>query len=128
MFDLYTRLEERVGELGNHHRKYLKNVTAYKDALMDRLETCGKIDQVHIRSAAPDLGSEMDTVMAVGRNVEEKLSFLGCYYALQFLHMNIRAFDVLALNLATSDDRYAVYKRFMRQIGNEFRALTACHM
>ena len=128
MFDLYTRLEERVGELGNHHRKYLKNVMAYKDALMDRLEACGKIDQVHIRSAAPDLSSEMDTVMAVGRNIEEKLSFLGCYYALQFLHMNIRTIDVLALNLATSDDRYAVYKRFMRQIGNEFRALTACHM
>ncbi|UCE17474.1 MAG: hypothetical protein JSV84_11315 [Gemmatimonadota bacterium] len=128
MFDPYTRLEARVGELGNHHRKYLKNISAHKDTLIDRLEACGKIDQVHFRLTAPDLASEMDTVMAVGRNVEEKLTFLGCYYALQFLNMNISAIDVLALNLATSDDRYTVYKGFMRQIGNEFRALTACHM
>ena len=128
MFDPYTRLEARVGELGNHHRKYIKNVTAHKDALIDRLEACGKIDQLHFRSAAPDLASEMDTVMAVGQNVEEKLNFLGCYYAQQFLNMNISAIDVLALNLATSEDRYPVYKEFMRQIGNEFRALTACHM
>ena len=128
MFDPYARLEERVGELGNHHRKYLKTVAAYKDALIDRLEACGKIDQVHLWSAAPNLASEMDTVVAVGRDADEKLSFLGCYYASQFLHMNIRAVDVFALNLATSADRYSVYKEFMRQIGNEFRALTACHM
>jgi hypothetical protein len=128
MLERVARLKERAYDLGNHHRKHLRNIATHIDALVDRLEACGKIDQVHFWSSAPDLANEMDTVMDVGRDEEEKLSFLGCYYAFRFLHMNIRAIDVLALNLATSEDEYTVYKDFMRQIGNEFRALTACHM
>ncbi|MFQ6093739.1 MAG: hypothetical protein ACE5OR_13880 [bacterium] len=128
MLDPFVRLQERVGELGNHHRKYLRTIAAYKDTLIDRLDACGKIDQVHFWSAAPDLVSEMDSVLETGRDLEEKLSLLGCFYALQFLHMNIRGIDVLAVSLATAEHRYDVYKEFMRQIGNEFRALTACYM
>ena len=128
MQDFIARLEERVGELGNHHRKYLRNISANIDKIIDRLETCGQIDQVHLRSAAPDLAGETAMVAGLGRSIDEKLDLLGCYYGFQFLNMNIRAVDVLALNLATSDDRYVVYKQFMRQIGNDFRSLTACHM
>ena len=62
MSDPFVRLEERVAGLGNHHRRYLRNISVHKDALIDRLESLGQIDQVHLWSASPDLANEMDTV------------------------------------------------------------------
>ncbi len=128
MQDPYERLLEHVRLLGNHHSKYLRTIEAIKTSLIDNLEARGKIDQVHLWKSAPDVSEEMDVILEDYNSLEEKLNHLGCYFALQFLHMNLRAKDVLMLNLTSADDRYHVYRDFMIRAGLKFRALTAAYM
>jgi len=128
MQDPYERLLEHVRLLGNHHSKYLRTIEAVKTSLIDNLESRGKIDQVHLWKSAPDVSEEMDVILADYNSLEEKLNHLGCYFALQFLHMNLRGKDVLLLNLTSSEDRYRVYRDFMIRAGLKFRALTASYM
>ncbi|MDZ7260636.1 MAG: hypothetical protein ONB05_00750, partial [candidate division KSB1 bacterium] len=124
----FTKLKDRVRLLGNHHQKYLRTIELHHEALIEKLETKGLIDQVHLWKSAPNLSEEMNTIVEVGETLEQKLAFLGCYYAMQFLHTNLRSIDVLMLNLTTTADRLAVYQNFMRGIGSEFRLLTAHYM
>jgi hypothetical protein len=88
----------------------------YKDELMEALERNDSLDKVS--SVEPrDFSDEMDTIISVGRTVEEKLNFLGCYYAVQFLNMNLKALDALNMELVTSKDskRLTIYAAFMRK-------------
>lgn len=128
MRDPLTTLKEQAEKLGNHNQKYIHAISSRIGALTERLEGAGKIDRVHLWLPALNLKAEMDTVVAVGENLRQKLDFLGCYYSLQFLQMNLRTVNVLRFNLVATQDRFNVYKQFMKQSGNEFRQLTAAYM
>jgi hypothetical protein len=128
MQEPYERLIEHVRLLGNHHTKYLRTIEAIKTSLIDNLEARGKIDQVHLWKSAQDVSEEMDVILSDYNSLEEKLNHLGCYFSLQFLHMNLRGKDVLMLNLTSSDDRYHVYRDFMIRAGVKFRILTSAYM
>ncbi|MBM3790341.1 MAG: hypothetical protein FJW35_08325, partial [Acidobacteria bacterium] len=124
----YDRLSDRVSQLGNHHRKYLRSVNTSHDRMVRGLEARGQIDQVHLWKPASDAAAQMAVIRELGENTEEKLSLLGSYFALQFLHMNLRLLDILSLNLASAHDRTEVYRKFMIQSGLDFRKLTASYM
>ena len=128
MLDNFNKLKERASELGNHHRKYLFRISSHKDELIRRLEQSGRIDEVHFWTAAPDLDSEMETVATMGQSVEEKTAFLGSYCALQLLHLNIRAVDILRLGLSAQEHRFRLYRDFMMQMGADLRRLIGCYM
>ena len=123
-----VRLKDRVEQLGNHNRKFLLTIAAHKGKLVERLEASGKADRVHLWTPAHEASAEMETIGALGKDLGEKLSFLSCYYALQVLNMNLRAVDVLVMNLASAPDRLGVYKEFMKRVGLEFRKLTTAYM
>lgn len=129
MQDLFLKLEEGAKKLGKHNHKYIYTMLKYKDDLMEALERNDSLDKVHLWNLR-DFSDEMDTIIEVGRNMEEKLNFLGCYYAVQFLNMNLKALDALSMELVTSKDskRLAIYKAFMRKAGKKFRALTGNYM
>ncbi|MGQ9561833.1 MAG: hypothetical protein ACUVWA_15185 [Candidatus Oleimicrobiaceae bacterium] len=128
METVLQRLRQRVAQLGNHNSKYLRLLDLHLEELTDRLESSAAIDQVHLWTVAPHLRREMDIVRAQGQSEQEKLAFLGTYFALQFLHLNLRALDVLGLDLTASDDRLRVYQKFMLDVGSKLRALIATYM
>ncbi len=122
------RLRERVARLGNHNQKYLRMIDLHLDSLVERLEASGAIDQVHLWTVGRDLRTEMDVVCAQGEGEKEKLAFLGTYFALQFLHLNLRALDVLMLDLSATSEPLQVYQKFMLDVGARLRALIATYM
>ncbi len=128
MPDPYQRLKERVSALGNHHQKYLRSIDAKIQDLVRALEDRNQLDQVRLWRSAQDPPAEMALVAELSKEAEEKADLLGCYYSLQFLHMNLRLTDVLNLNVTSGRDRLDVYRDFMIQSGLSFRALTAGYM
>jgi hypothetical protein len=128
MIDDFKGLKGRTQELGNHHRKYLHLIEAQHGLLTERLENSGRIDEVHLWSASPDVASEMTVVCEMGRDEQEKLSFLGCYFGVQMLTLNLSAVDVLRLGLSSGANRYHLYRDFMLQMGADLRRLTAAYM
>jgi len=125
----FSRLEERVNWFGNHHRKYLRFIQAKQSEVIYRLEEKGLIEQIHLWTPTGDrFSKEMRLIQSVGTTHREKLNFAGWYYSTQFLLMNIRAIDVLSLNLTLGQNRIKEYRQFMKQIGGEFRNLTAVYM
>ena len=128
MLNDFNRLEARVGELGNHHRKYTHFIAKQQNLLIERLEESGAIDEIHFWSSAPDVVQEMDLICEMGRNEQEQLDFLGCYFAFQLLNLNSRAVDMLRLGLASDTDRYEVYRDFMLLMGRDLRRLTGAYM
>jgi len=128
MIDPLERLIERVSIFGNHHRKYLQTIEKHKDSLTERLEEVGKIAKVHLWKPTYNLSIEMDTIIEVGKTQQEKIDYLGCYYALQFLNMNLKSIDVLTLNLTSSEKKIDLFKEFMLNSGNDFRKLTSVYM
>ncbi len=125
MLDPYDRLREKVRQLGNHHLKYLRSIDINRSRLVEKLEAKGINDQVHLWKSAQDVSGEMDVILEAGDTLKEKLAFLGTYFSLQFLHTNLRATNVLRLNLTAAEDRTFIYKEFMIQAGWNFRKLTA---
>jgi hypothetical protein len=128
MLNDFDRLQNRIKELGNHHRKFTRFISLHKDQLTERLEESGAIDEVHLWSWSPDFDLEMELVCEVGQGEAEKLDFLGCYFAFQLLNLNIRAVDVLRLGLSSGSNRFSVYRDFMLQMGRDLRRLTGAYM
>ncbi len=126
MKDFLTQIQEKTAEFGNHYRKYIQAVSKNLDHLIQKLEEEKKRDAVHILHPAYDFESELKIVESVGKNNEEKLNFLGTFFALQFLLINRQAIDLLRMDaIASNVDRFSVYKKFMIDAGNNFRMLTA---
>jgi len=128
MLEDFTELARRTNELGNHHRKYLQFISTNKDLLVSRLEESGRIDEVHLWSAAADVSAEIQVVAAMGHDREEQLTALATYFGFQLLHLNLRAVDVLRLGLTARVDRFRLYRDFMLQMGTDLRRLTGCYM
>jgi len=123
MLGYFRRIEERAQELGNHRRKYIYAIEMYGQLLIDRLEASGLFDRVHLRQAATDVGAEMDEVVRAARDEEERLILLGCYYAIQFLHMNIRSIDQLRSSSTQFEDPIGIYREFLRKASDDFGVL-----
>jgi hypothetical protein len=121
-------LEEETALLANNNERYLRAVQSNLDALVAALEERGEADRVHLWQAARDPESEMDVVIGVADGLEQKLAFLGCYYCLQFLRMNLGAIDSLRLNLISPIDAFATMREFMMQAGDSFRLLSGAYM
>ncbi|MBN1825569.1 MAG: hypothetical protein JW958_04820 [Candidatus Eisenbacteria bacterium] len=128
MLRYFHRMEERAQELGNHRRKYIHAVERHGRSLIDRLEESGTFDRVHLRSPAADVESEMDTVLQASLNDPEKLSHLGCYYAIQYLLMNIRSVDHLSRTAAATEDRIIAYRDFLHRARDDFNTLIRAYM
>ena len=128
MKDPLTRLTERTQNLGNYNRKYLHIISTNIGSLINALEKKGRRDRVHLFSYSMEIPGEMDTVMEVADNPGQQLELLGCYFALQFLQMNLRMVDITKLELSTTPDRFNVTKRLMLEAGRMFRYLTKCYM
>jgi hypothetical protein len=128
MKDPLTRLTEKTAALGNYNRKYLHILSANIDKMTASLERQGKRDRVHLWSYSPEISGEMDTMLEAASSDLEKLDFLGAYFALQFLHMNLRMVDIVKLELATGPERWQTGKRLMLEAGRMFRFLTKNYM
>ena len=128
MRDFLLALEEQIQSLANHNRRHFHATCQHLDALVVRLEDRGQADRVHLWRTAVDPASEMDIVVDVADTLDEKLAFLGCYYCLQFLRMNLAAVDTLRLNLMSPVNRSATEREFMLQAGASFRALSGSYM
>ncbi|MEA3297608.1 MAG: hypothetical protein U9R56_07075, partial [candidate division Zixibacteria bacterium] len=128
MKDPFTRLTERTATLGNYNRKYLHIISANIEKLTGSLEQQGKRDRVHLWNHSLEIPGEMNTVLDAADDTKEKLNFLGCYFALQFLHMNLRMVDIVKLELATSPQRSQTGRRLMLASGLMFRNLTKNYM
>lgn len=129
MKDFLFQLQERTTQFGNHYRKYIQAVNRNLDSLVQRLEEEKKRDEVHILHPAYDFGADLKLVGSVGKSTEEKLDFLGTYFALQFLLRNQQAIDLLRMDvLASEADKFSVYKEFMLDAGNSLRMLTAYYI
>ena len=126
MKDYLTQLKEQNAEFGNHYQKYLQTIQRNLDSLIQRLEERKKRDAVHILHPTYDFGPQLAIVADAGKTRQEKLAFINTFFSLQFLLMNRQAIDHLRMDvMASSREKYAVYKRFMIDAGNNFRALTA---
>ncbi len=128
MRDPFLMLEEDTESLANHVKRQLHAARRHKDALIGKLERRGLMGDVHLWQVAPDPASEMDLVASVGDSLEERLEFLGCYFSLQFLRMNLACIDSLRLNLISPPDRSVVERQFMEQAGVNFRQLSGSYM
>jgi len=128
MRDPLLILEEETAVLANNNQRYLHAVQTRAGELVQALEERGQADRVHLWQTARDPGVEMDVVLGVAETLEERLSFLGCYYCLQFLRMNLGAIDSLRLNLISPIDAYTTMREFMMQAGASFRLLSGAYM
>ena len=124
----FERLKRRSAVLGNHHKKYLRIVEKNTGPLLDRLEDSGYIDRIHLWINANDPRGEMQIIGSIGNTHQERLSDLGCYFAMQFLQMNLSALDALMLAVTTQEFKLNTYKNFMLRVGHDFRRLTAAYM
>ena len=124
MYDPFLKLEENSLKLGKHNLKYIYTISKYKDELISALERNDSLDKIHLWNRAKDFPEEMDTVAEMGSTPEEKLNFLACYYAMQFMIMNIKATDALAMALVTSKEhqRLEIYRDFMTRAGKKIQA------
>ncbi|OPZ71096.1 MAG: Bifunctional uridylyltransferase/uridylyl-removing enzyme [bacterium ADurb.Bin478] len=122
------RLKIRCLPLGNQHRKYLYTISEHLEGLARRIEKHGAMERIHLWYGAPSYDEEMARLSRWGETEEEKLADLGCYFALQFLHLKLTALDSLAVNLLKSRDHQQEYKQFMLWIGHGFRRITAAYM
>ena len=123
-----TRLTERTAALGNYNRKYLHIISSNVEKLNDTLEREGLRDRVHLWNHSMEIPGEMDTILEAASTFEEKIEFLGCYFALQFLNMNLHTVDIVKLEFTNSPRQWNIGRRLMIEAGRMFRYLTKAYM
>uniref|UniRef100_A0A7V3VTP8 PII-uridylyltransferase/Glutamine-synthetase adenylyltransferase domain-containing protein n=1 Tax=candidate division WOR-3 bacterium TaxID=2052148 RepID=A0A7V3VTP8_UNCW3 len=129
MKDFITILIEKTRDFGNHYRKHIQVVQKYYEDMRDRIEVNKKRELVHFLHPAYNFPEELKIVGAVAEGKEEKLKFIGTYFALHLLWMNRQLIEMLMMELLHSNhDRFSIYKNFMREAGNRFRFITATYL
>jgi hypothetical protein len=118
----------RVAALGNHYQKHVSNIEKNFDALVSLIDAQHLFDQFQLLRFSSQPAREMKLIAAFLEDRETLLEMLGCYYAIQILLMNIKALDVLQLNLSLSADRFRNYHNFLFQTGLDFRLLSGAYM
>jgi len=119
----FDKLSELAAEFSNYTSKYLQQIGAVVDELNVRLEQAALRDEVHLWQPAWNLEREMDIVSHVGPEGPERLRYLGCYYGLQYLRMNIQAIEALRAGVVPGTSREEVYRRFLTSIGASYSQL-----
>jgi GlnD PII-uridylyltransferase len=125
--DHLESLLERAEELGSWRRRYVYNIQKGLPGLVSRLEQHGKLEEVKLWTASSSVATEIEAIMGLGRSRKDRLSDLGCYFALQILQQNLGSLAVLRFQVRTSDDRHPVYHRFLRRSGDAFETLVAAY-
>ena len=128
MKDPLTRLTEKTATLGNYNHKYLHVIASNIDKLTTALEKHGKSDGVHLWTYSTEIPGEMDTVLQIAEDDNDRLDLLGCYFGLQFLNMNLRMVDIVKLELTSGPQRWRTGKRLMLEAGRTFRFITKCYV
>ena len=128
MLYYFDRLKSRSKELGKHYQKYILLLDRDLDALVHRLEEKGLHESVHLWTPATDIYEEMSLISQLGESIPEKRTHLGCFFALQLLHLNLSALDALQLEVMRTIEKLAVYKTFMLRVGHDLRQLTRAYM
>ncbi len=123
-----TRLTEKTSKLGNYNHKYLHIISTNIDRLTSALERVGLRDRVHLWNYSNDVAQEMDMILEAASSNREAIDFLGCYYSLQFLQMNLRLIDIVKLDFAATNERETISRKFMLEAGGMFRTLTRSYM
>lgn len=118
----------RIAAFGNHYQKYVSNIEKNFDALVSLIDAQHLFDQFQLLRFSSQPAREMRLIAAFIEDRDTLLEMLGCYYAIQILLMNIKALDVLQLNLSLSADRFRDYHNFLFQTGLDFRLLSGAYM
>jgi hypothetical protein len=121
-------LNELAGEFSNYTSKYLQQISAVLDELHTRLEQAGLRDEVHLWQPAWNLEREMDIVSHVAPEGSERIRYLGCYYGMQYLRMNIQAIEALRAGVVPGTSRRDVYREFLTSIGSSYSQLVVTFM
>ena len=121
-------LQRRVEVLGNHYQKYLRTIKLYKNMLLEKLESSGKLMQVHLWQSSPSPVQEMKIVDNLSNDDKTRIQLISCYYVLQYLHMHFTNLDVLGLKLAANESQSEAFHNFMMRLGDDFRNLTKAYI
>jgi len=124
----FETLEKRVSALGNHYDKFVVIIKRFKEPLIQALKKSGKLMQIHLIRSSFSPAEEMKIISKLSDDARTKVQFVSCYYALQFLHMNLRNLDILQLGITSESTHTSIYHRFMMQIGHDFRILTSAYI
>jgi hypothetical protein len=126
----YSTIEliRRVSFLGNHHQKHIYNIEKNFDALVSLIDEAHLIEEFRLLRFSPNPEKELRLISNFIEDRETLLEMLGCYYSLQFLIMNLKALDVLQLDLSTDPNRYTVFRSFVTRTGDDFRLLSGSYM
>ena len=119
----YDRLCELAGEFSNYTAKYLQQIGAVIAELTASLEQAGLRDEVHLWQPAWNLEREMDIVSHVAPEGQKRIRYLGCYYGLQYLRMNIQAIEALRAGVVPGASRAEVYREFLTNTGANYSQL-----
>ncbi len=124
----YERLCEQAGEFSNYTAKYLQQIGAVIAEFTTSLEQAGLRDEVHLWQPAWNLEREMDIVSHVAPEGQERIRYLGCYYGLQYLRMNIQAVEALRADVVPGASREEVYREFLTNTGASYSQLVVTFM
>ena len=126
--DTIETLERRVSTFSNHYQKYLYSISRFKDSLIQALESSGKLMQIRMWRSSSYPAEEMSIIAGLTDDIHTNIQHVSCYYSLQFLHMNFRHLDILALGITSGISLTDVYHQFMMNIGSDFRVLTRAYL
>ena len=121
-------LLSRISELGNHHKKYIFTVEKHFSQIVNLTDEKGLSEQFNLLRFSYTPEKQMRLLNKIIEDKSFALDMLGCYFALQFLMMNLKAMDVLALDLFTEKNIYKVFRSFLYRTGNDFRLLSGAYM
>jgi len=113
--------------LGPHHQKYFNKIEKFYDKLSQKIFDNYLLEIFHLNRLSPNPLKEMKKIVSFSSE-SEILDLLGCYYSLQLILINLKALDVLQLNLSTPKNKYDIYKEFLLTTGNDFRKLSGSYM
>ena len=128
MEEAYVRLSQRVARLGKHYERFLVTVASNLTQLIERLEYNQLWDEVEFWNLVSKPGDPMKVVHSIGENEQEQLDFMATYFALQFLHMNVRALDRLELQLSDEGGRTQAYRGFLENQASNYQRLNAVYI
>lgn len=109
-------------------RKYRIFIDKFYSPLCQALDRNNLRDGIHLVHNLSDVGNqaiqEMLTISSITDvSFKEKINFLGVYYNLKLVQLNITSIDFLRAQVRT-EERVKVYIKFMRDLGWKFRELT----
>lgn len=134
MINPLYNIQAKARDLANHHQSYLYVISKYFEELKYLLEKKGKLEQINLYTPTINYSNEMDIISSLSNEPHKKIQLVSCYYALQFLIMNIRNLYILKSNVLdikehkSHTEKFNYYEDFMRRMGFNFRGLSASYM